>query len=98
MKNLHQAKVIEELIKKKVAHSPEKANTDDLYEILDELNGQFVELIKKFKQLEKERLSLIKIVEDLDKTSEMMETEFSIQFDQLKQLIKEKKKHAKEKK
>jgi hypothetical protein len=40
------------------------------------MNSEFIDLIKKFKKLEKEKLDLIRIVDEQAKACEVIENEF----------------------
>jgi hypothetical protein len=52
----------------------------DFHVRMDQMQNEYVELIKKFKGLEKEKSGLQKIVDELSKANEVMEKEFNILF------------------
>jgi hypothetical protein len=52
----------------------------DFHVRMDQMQNEYVELIKKFKGLEKEKSGLQKIVDELTKANEVMEKEFNILF------------------
>ena len=61
LKSINQGQIIEDLLKKKGGMnngSSEKYNNRDLYDRLDQLNREYIELIKKYKTIDKEKNGL----------------------------------------
>jgi predicted nuclease with TOPRIM domain len=78
---VNQAKVIEELLNQKLLprnHHEIQSHHNDLYQRIDDMNSEYVDLVKRFKQLEKENSGLQKLIDELMAGCEIMDREFQV--------------------
>jgi hypothetical protein len=84
LRTVNQGLVIEELLKKKgginVNGFQDGKRNNEFWIRLDDLNKDYVELIKKFKALEKDKVNLQKIIDDLQSTNQVLEGDFKLLF------------------
>ncbi|CDW74809.1 UNKNOWN [Stylonychia lemnae] len=90
LKGVNQAQIIEELLKKKGGinqiGSTDNLRQSDLFIKLDLLNQDYVALIKKFQELQKDNVYLMKLIDDLTKNNDLIDQDFRLLFKQVNDL------------
>lgn len=56
---------------------------EDIYLKMDDMNKEYANLIKKFKQIEREKGGLLRTIDDLMRANGMLENDFKIVFRQV---------------
>eukprot|EP00347_Sterkiella_histriomuscorum_P019990 403339519 len=89
-RSISQAQTIEDILKNQKQNDQkittkisDKYNYEELIDKMDTLNRKYHEMVKDYKELAKEKKILMKIMEELGQTNQVLDTDFKILFKQV---------------
>ena len=86
LKGINQAQIIEELLKRKANGGNGTSRVEHpFYRKLEDMNKGYIELIKQFRALQKEKQELLITVEELSRCNKLLDEEFQAMCNTLKQ-------------